>query len=113
MNYYCMYCSQRCSKAFPESVYWDCKACKVRFMEGVSGCDIIEFSRKLKEGYLSYKLELYVQLNRTMLKSIKEDTSTIMSWCEDAVVLVDVKGILNGVKPENVEDKIKNLLLFL
>lgn len=112
MNYYCMYCSQRCSKAFSESVYWDCKKCKVRFMEGTSGCDIIEFVRKLKEGDVSYRLELYVQLNRTMLVAFNEDD--MLHWLgSDGDIIVDVKGVLNGVKPENVEDKIKNLLLFL
>ena len=113
MNYYCMYCSQRCSKAFPESVYWDCKACKVRFMEGNSGCDIIEFFRKLKDGPLSYRLELYVQLNRTILTSLKENDYSTAPWGPDETIIVDVKGILNGVNPENAEARIKNLLLFL
>ena len=113
MNYYCMYCSQRCSKAFPESVYWDCKKCKVRFMEGTSGCDIIEFTRRLKAGDISYRLELYVQLNTTILVSIKTYPDVMFGQLGDEVTLINVKGILNGVNPENVENKIKNLLLFL
>lgn len=112
MNYYCMYCSQRCTKTFPESIYWDCEKCKVRFIEGISGCDLISFTRKLKEGKTSYRLDLFVQHNKTELVVLDDDD--MLHWLgNEGDTLVDVKGVLNGVNPENVEDKIKNLLLFL
>lgn len=115
MNFYCIYCSQRCTKMHPTSVYWKCKECKVTYTEGWDETDLntIEFIRKFREGDLSYRLTLHIQENRTLLTSIKEGFSSVLGAVDDYDTLIDVKGVLNGVSPENVEDKIKHLLLFL
>lgn len=81
-------------------------------MEGASGCDVIEFTRKLKAGH-EYRLELYIQLNRTILNLFKENSYAELGWTNDEETLLNVKGVMNGVNPDNVVDKIKNLLLFL
>lgn len=123
MNFYCLYCSNRCNKLGIDTEWWYCNPCSVRYLGEPTyekytgetniydGFAQIEFPRFIRNE--KYILSLEVAANRTRIYRMKDisDPFGFTPFFQEETIL-KVHPVLNGVTPDNAKNKIKTLLMF-
>lgn len=109
MNFYCMFCDQRCTKYTPDSDMWNCKPCQANFFTSQPSQDlrkIILTHRKPNQDV--YQVVLNIDHNETVVQSIKLDGVMFDSVQHVAIF----KPMLNNINPTNVAAKLQTILTF-
>lgn len=111
MNYYCQYCDARCWKMIPESLYWNCSKCSVRFFVYKDDLAITEFTVDLSIDK-KYKVELHHTEGKTKIIYVEKVLNTLaMDYDLNDLTVIETPYIIN-VKPDNLKEKLRTLLLF-
>jgi len=112
MNYYCLFCDQRCKKTHPEASWWKCRPCKVSFHDdGTNGLWKISFSVNKPDAL--YTLDLLLNENKTELYVLGRDpVPSIIDSIMNGKLTISLPSIMQNVNPNNVADKVKTLLVF-
>jgi len=118
MTFYCHFCDKRCRQTFPELKEWWCEHCRVTFQEGNGsfGLDGIKFSLANPD-YSHYYLTINFASSLTILswhrppRHLNEDPQAYDELPKEKVVL-RIWQAIQGVKPNNLKDKIQTLLTF-
>lgn len=119
MNFYCHFCDRRCHLSCPDLHEWWCKNCAVTFREGSStenGLDAIFFLETNPDGSY-FNLTIDFKLKTTWLsktRAPKGDDQDPQAYDElpKSKRVAYLHYPMQNVNPDNLQDKIKTLLVF-
>lgn len=110
MNFYCLFCNQRCTKYTPDSDMWNCKPCQVNFFTSSQGP---EYLRKIifthrRPNQDVYQVVLNIEHNETVVEFVKMDGMMF----DNTQHIVTFKPMLNNITPSNLAAKLQTILTF-
>lgn len=110
MNFPCIFCNTRCRYSQHDDSFY-CVSCNVEYWGEEDYLNRMKFRATIKD--VRYELLVDINNNKTRLGYWDEYKGYSPGLEPDIFkVITEFKPVMNGVTPENVEDKIKTLLVF-